>query len=465
MMLLLPLLLLPLQADAEDARHVVRRGALTPVYTLDALFEPARRAELRIQPDRYQGDLRIEAVAAHGQEVRQGDVLLAVDRAPLARQVAAAEHDLRLAKAQLAKAEADAALGAKADAFERKRAEQGLADAETALKTFDEVTGKHLLQHAEMSVRMNEDMLQDQTEELDQLLKMYKSEELTNATSEIVVRRARRTVERLKLHLQMAREEARVTKEVRHPQERRKRVEEVEADRQRLAALATAQAFAAVQREVELAKAKASVQEHDETLARLKADLEALVVKAPFDGRVFHGELEQGRWTTDRVSPRLAPGEKIQAGQVYLTLCGPAVVARADVPEEDYFDVEAGMKAVVRPVAAPTKTSDGRVASTSIVAVSESGPPAFHARIALDAPRPDLHPGMRAKVVLRGPERRDVLLVPSEAVQHAADKATVQLVSKDGKPAPREVVVGASDGRLTEVREGLSEGDAVVLPK
>lgn len=459
------LALLAVQADAEEARHTVRRGAITPLYTLDALLQPARELKLRLRLDRYQGDLRLEAAAAHGREVKAGDVLLAIDPAPLRKQIASAEHDVRLSKAQLAKAEADAELGAKADALDRARAERAVADAETELKSFDEVTGKHMLQQVELSVRMNEDMLQDQTEELDQLLKMYKSEDLTSATAEIVVRRARRTVERVKVHLEMAREEARVTKDIRHPQERRKRVDDLESDRQRLASLKAAQALSAVQREVEPAKARAALAEHEETLAQLKSDLEALTVRAPFEGRVFHGELEQGHWTSPRVTPQLVPGEKLQPGQVYLTLCGPGVVVRADVPEADYFDIDAGMSAAVRPVAAPAKTSTGRVASKSILAVAESGPPAFHARIELDPPRTDLFPGMKAKVVIRGRERRDVLLLPSEAVQFAGDKATVQLVAKDGKVAPREVVVGESDGALLEVREGLSEGDAVVLPK
>ena len=465
MLNLIALALLATQAEPEEVRHTVRRGALTPVHTLPALLQPAREVELKLRPDHFQGELRLAAVAAHGREVKAGDVLLAVDPKPLQKQIAAAEHETRLSKAQLAKAEADAPLGAQADALERAQAERAVADAETELKTFDEVTGKHLIQQAELSVKMSEDSLQDQTEELDQLLKMYKSEDLTNATAEIVVRRARRTVERIKVHLQMAQEELRVTKDVRHPQERVKRVHDLEGDRQRLASLKVAQALSAVQREVELAKARAALAEDEETLARLKADLEAMTLRAPFDGRVFHGQLEQGQWTSPRVSPQLVVGEKLQPGQVYLTLCAKEVVARADVPEPDYFAVDAGMTAVVRPAAAPGKTSPGRIVSKSIVSVAESGPPAFHARVELDAPRNDLFPGMKAKVVIRGRERRDVLLVPSEAVQVTGDTAVVQLVSKDGKAAPKEVVLGGSDGRLTEVCEGLSEGDAVVMPK
>ncbi len=53
------------------------------------------------------------------------------------------------------------------------------------------------------------------------------------------------------------------------------------------------------------------------------------------------------------------------------------------------------------------------------------------------------------------------LAIPVSAVLYAHDSATVQIVV-DGKIVTRPVKLGLAQGKLIEIREGLSEGDAVV---
>ena len=38
-------------------------------------------------------------------------------------------------------------------------------------------------------------------------------------------------------------------------------------------------------------------------------------------------------------------------------------------------------------------------------------------------------------------------------------------VSKDGKTAPREVTLGKSDGKNTQIKSGLEPGEKVTIPK
>ena len=62
--------------------------------------------------------------------------------------------------------------------------------------------------------------------------------------------------------------------------------------------------------------------------------------------------------------------------------------------------------------------------------------------------------------------RKNVLLVPSEAVKVGKRGTTITLLTKqEGKdvPAPSKVRTGGSDGTFTEIREGAKEGDKVVL--
>ena len=77
-----------------------------------------------------------------------------------------------------------------------------------------------------------------------------------------------------------------------------------------------------------------------------------------------------------------------------------------------------------------------------------------------------LKPDMTANVTIQTGVRKDVLLVPAEAVKVGKRGTTVTVLTKvDGKdtPAPTKVRTGGSDGTFTEIREGLKEGDRIVL--
>jgi len=60
-------------------------------------------------------------------------------------------------------------------------------------------------------------------------------------------------------------------------------------------------------------------------------------------------------------------------------------------------------------------------------------------------------------------EKKDVLLIPSQAVIREGEKTYVQVKSSDPKmPARKEIKVGEVGNEGTEVLDGLKEGDEVV---
>jgi len=452
---------------AEDGEETVaaRKGNLTPVYELEATYEAIESAEVKLKLDAFQGELTVLKVAAAGELVKKGDLLFSLDKAPIEKQIAALENDLRVARATAEKQAADLAIGATSDALALQQAQTSLKDAEAGLKSFEEVDGKHMVAQVELNVKFMEDALHDQTEELAQLEKMYKSEELTNATSEIVVRRAKRNLDRTRTALEMGRSEAANVKNVKYPQMRQTYVHAIEVAKNGLDSVKAAQALSKVQREVEAAKSKTALAQLEEQAAKLKHDLAAFEWRSTIDGRVFYGQFQHGTWATcEQVTPMLQPGEKAQAGQVLLTVCGPRTRARADLAEADYFDVGPGLEASVAPAAAPEAKAEGTVQKKSTM---KGAAAAFELRIDFKdfkEPPADLLPGMKGKATIKGKELKDVVLVPSTAVAAQAGKCTLN-VSKDGKTAPREVTVGKSDGKMTQIKTGLEPGEKVAVSK
>ncbi|MBA7640432.1 hypothetical protein ES703_48097 [subsurface metagenome] len=62
-------------------------------------------------------------------------------------------------------------------------------------------------------------------------------------------------------------------------------------------------------------------------------------------------------------------------------------------------------------------------------------------------------------------ERTDVLLVPNSAITSQEGKMYVQVMSPDGTSKERAIQTGISDWQFTEVTDGLSEGEQVVVPQ
>ncbi len=76
-----------------------------------------------------------------------------------------------------------------------------------------------------------------------------------------------------------------------------------------------------------------------------------------------------------------------------------------------------------------------------------------------------LRQGLTVIVSIIVDERHDVLLVPNGAITTRGQQTYVQVMSPDGTIEERAITAGISDYQNTEVIEGLSEGEQVVVPQ
>ncbi|MFC1956772.1 efflux RND transporter periplasmic adaptor subunit [Chloroflexota bacterium] len=75
-----------------------------------------------------------------------------------------------------------------------------------------------------------------------------------------------------------------------------------------------------------------------------------------------------------------------------------------------------------------------------------------------------LKEGLSVTVSIVISQASDVLLVPNPAVTYLRGEAYVQVLLPDGEIEERLIQTGISDWQYTEVSEGLSEGEEVILP-
>jgi multidrug efflux system membrane fusion protein len=74
-----------------------------------------------------------------------------------------------------------------------------------------------------------------------------------------------------------------------------------------------------------------------------------------------------------------------------------------------------------------------------------------------------LFPNQFVNIRLRVRVLKDVLVIPSAAVQYGSRGTYVYVVSKENKSTIRDIVLGPSDGTNQAVARGLNAGDQVVL--
>ncbi len=188
-------------------------------------------------------------------------------------------------------------------------------------------------------------------------------------------------------------------------------------------------------------------------------------VTAPMDGVVISVAVEKGQ-TVNAVqdSPTLATIAQTKT-----------MTVEAEIAEADVGELKPGMNAYFTLLGSDKTRYEGKLKSidpaplatsnNSTTTASSSDDTAVYYYGKMDVPNPDgkLRIGMTANMVIAVEEAKGVLTIPMTALQTNAQGEDEVQVMIDGKPQPRVVKLGINDGVNTEVKEGLKEGEEVVI--
>ncbi|MGD0461935.1 MAG: biotin/lipoyl-binding protein [Tepidisphaeraceae bacterium] len=446
-------------AAASGDSTIVHRGNLNLSLDFKGVFEPVQPFEVRLNPRRYHDDLIIRRVVAPGTKVSKGDVLLELDTDKIDTAIAAAQNQLNIAQANLTKAQADVRLGGQADAQSMSAAKQQLVDSQTELKRWDDIDSGIALLARSMISRISDYYVESYTDELNELKKMYKSEDLTNETADIVMKRAIRVLDLEKLMSKTAHAGSDRYADFEAGIQREQLLNGVSQQSIGVAQLNATQIQSSDLRQTSLVTAQAAEEEARKNLDQLRRDLELFSVASGIDGVVVYGSFQHKAWKP--IEPdQFAPGEKVQADQVLLTVYRPGKLGlTAECPENQLGYFSAGTKVRVTPQSTPDLVYEGICQTPPAIAETQGQQQIFN--IAVDLPPADrrLAPGYWADVNYNAGDRRNVLLVPVSAVWR--DKVWITKLGSSAQE-PRWVVIGASDGRNVEIKSGLAEGESVL---
>jgi Cu(I)/Ag(I) efflux system membrane fusion protein len=155
-------------------------------------------------------------------------------------------------------------------------------------------------------------------------------------------------------------------------------------------------------------------------------------------------------------------GMTVMAGAPMFKINGLGTIwVNADVPESLAAQVRPGNMVEARTPALQGTVFKGRV--SAILPDVDPATRTLKARIELANPAGRLVPGMFATIDFSSVARKDVLLVPTEAVIQTGTRSVVMVAQGNGKFIPAEVETGSETNGQTEIRKGLDAGQKVVV--
>jgi Cu(I)/Ag(I) efflux system membrane fusion protein len=154
-------------------------------------------------------------------------------------------------------------------------------------------------------------------------------------------------------------------------------------------------------------------------------------------------------------------GMRVQPGDTVFRLADISVVWTViDIAERDISRIKVAQAASVKARGYPGRAFDGKVTAIYPQMSKETRT----VRVRIELPNADLAllPDMYvdAEVGIGNPE--PVVAVPDSAVLDSGQRQVVLIDKGEGRFEPRDVVVGFRAGGMTEIREGVAEGDLVV---
>ncbi len=159
----------------------------------------------------------------------------------------------------------------------------------------------------------------------------------------------------------------------------------------------------------------------------------------------------------------IEPGQTFSTSDAVLVMADRLTI-QAQVDETDLAQIHVGQKVKVTLDAFLDKEMDAKVHQVAYEAKTVNNVTTYIVDVLPDEKLEFLRSGMTANVTFFGDTKENILVIPNEFIKYVSGNAKVS-VKTEKKPEEREVELGITDGKLTEIKSGLTEGEVVLLEK
>ena len=210
-------------------------------------------------------------------------------------------------------------------------------------------------------------------------------------------------------------------------------------------------------RTAQVTQLEAQIKADDAAISAAKVNLDYCSITAPFDGRTGLRQIDVGNVVRE--------ADPAGVGIVTITQIRPIAVVFT-LPQDSLPRIQDAMRRGKLPVQAYT-ADDKTLLGTGELLTTDNAIDATTGTIKLKAVFPNqesrLWPGQFVNVRLQLDVQRNVLTVPSVAVQRSQSGLYVFLVRPDATVAVQPVGLGQDDGQIAVITEGLDAAAKVVV--
>ncbi|MBP9727878.1 MAG: efflux RND transporter periplasmic adaptor subunit [Candidatus Moranbacteria bacterium] len=200
-----------------------------------------------------------------------------------------------------------------------------------------------------------------------------------------------------------------------------------------------------------------SVTQQELALQKSYSKLADYSIRAPFDGIVTGLDVDGG--------------DTISQSSIVASVITKEMKAVITLNEVDAVKIHIGDQVDLSFNALPDTIVSGKIAKVDTIGTISQGVVSYGAEVALDEQLAVLRPGMSVTATIIVAEKKNVVSVPNEALSYQDGVATVRMA---GSKVPngeggmtlgqkKEVTVGMTDNVMTEIIDGLKEGDTVIV--
>lgn len=210
----------------------------------------------------------------------------------------------------------------------------------------------------------------------------------------------------------------------------------------------------------DITTAQASIKKSQTEVSTAQKNLNNTRITAPMSGTVISITTKQGQTVNAN-----------QSAPTIVTLADLSTVrVKAKISEADVINLKAGMPVYFNVIGNADKKINATLqaiepAPQNTTANSTSTDSAVYYMGYFDVPNPDgqLRINMTTQVYIVENKASNVLSVPSSAIKKGKQGTFVKLLQTDGKTTEQPIKTGISDRVNTEIVEGLSEGQTVII--
>jgi len=454
------------QAATAASPHTVTSVPFRIDIEVNATVEARDVVEVSIVPEQWP-DLVVVEAAEHGARVKRDTVLVKFDMRRIDQAIRDLEAEAQLNEQALRQASEGLVILKKSVPLELAEAERASRQAAEDLKEFLEKGQPQKLAELDFQLREQEFHVAYVEQELKQLEKMYKADDLVEETEEIVLKRSRFQVEGANQRFKQfkAQREWQLTYGLPRQETGLKNTATQSQLGLQRARVTLPQTI--VEQELNLAKLQYEDGKKKLRLAELKRDRERLTIPSPADGIVYYGRATRGAWpSADKAGEPLAAGAKVAPHQVLMSIVDPKTVRlRATVEAGQLRQWRPGLRGVFRPSIDPNHSLPATLGSISSVPIA---PGKFDAEIEIDLAEggqglaAPLMPGIEGQSRFTVYSNPKAIVVPATAVRTDDDEQPyVMILDGDGNPQRRDVKTGQKSKDQVEILAGLKVGDRI----